>query len=428
MFALVILALLASMTLVNDAGAQIDLGLSGHTANSRWSRTYGAGQVRSVIQTSDGGYVFAGDASILKLTPFGNVVWDKYYTRGNPSIIDLYSIEETTDGGLIAAGGISVLKTDSNGNIVWSREYYKAHISSIQQTSDGGYFVVGGNYMGYSHIGWVAKLDSSGNVTWQRSVSGSLEFLSGHQTSDGGYIVAGWTLASDVPYGVFGHAIVVKFDIEGNALWQYAYGTNYVGGKVASSVRQTIDGGYIVQGHSLTDSLWLLRLDGSGAIVWENFYPGIYETIVEGQLSLTSDGGYVVAGHDRTGLILRLDSTGRIAWTTSLGGSRLDAAASVQQTSDGGYVMGGFDQSFRPGFSDMWVAKLDTRGRCCAAVTDQQGVNITHENAPIIRLSSGSVQDSNIQPIVASIQAISTSHPTLTQCSVPGSARFQNPI
>ena len=78
---------------------------------------------------------------------------------------------------------------------------------SIQQTSDGGYIVAGntfsndGDVTGY-HGGdeyWVVKLDSNGNIKWQKCLGGSGNdyAYSIQQTSDGGYIVAGYTTSND---------------------------------------------------------------------------------------------------------------------------------------------------------------------------------------------------------------------------------------
>ncbi len=74
---------------------------------------------------------------------------------------------------------------------------------SIQQTTDGGYIVVGytnsnnGNVSGNhgKNDYWIVKLDASGNIQWQKIYGGSDDDIafSIQQTSDGGYILAGWT-------------------------------------------------------------------------------------------------------------------------------------------------------------------------------------------------------------------------------------------
>ncbi|MHA2635190.1 MAG: InlB B-repeat-containing protein [bacterium JZ-2024 1] len=155
-----------------------------------WARTYGwadgdwAGFIQ---QTSDGGYIVAGDTYsfgagsrdiwVLKLDANGNVLWQKTYGGANWDGAD--SIQQTSDGGYIVAGStysfgagyrdIWVLKLDANGNVLWQKTYGGGNWDraySIQQTSDGGYIVAGDTYSfgaGSSDI-WVLKLDANGNI------------------------------------------------------------------------------------------------------------------------------------------------------------------------------------------------------------------------------------------------------------------------
>src|SRR5262245_53371858 len=78
---------------------------------------------------------------------------------------------------------------------------------SIQQTGDGGY-IVGGLYE--SDISgdktedsdgrdyWILKTDASGNIQWQNTIGGNSEdwLTSIQQTSDGGYILGGRSLSN----------------------------------------------------------------------------------------------------------------------------------------------------------------------------------------------------------------------------------------
>ena len=63
------------------------------------------------------------------------------------------------------------------------------------------------------------------------------------QTSDGGFVVAGQTSS---PSG--GDFLVMKLDSDGNIVWQKAYGG--LADDLAHSIRQTIDGGFIVAGRT----------------------------------------------------------------------------------------------------------------------------------------------------------------------------------
>lgn len=417
----VILGLFAFMPFVASANAQTIAGSNNNRAALRWSRTYGSGDVFGVEQTSDGGYIVAGVsvaahgifvARLLKLDRLGGVIWQKQYTTvTQPGFLFGNSVQQTIDGGYViggqlvlpdGGGGGWVLKTDPMGNVIWSKTYISLFITSVQPTSDGGYFAVGN--------GWAAKLDSYGNVTWQRIFRGGNDFFSGQQTSDGGYVMSG---------GLFNDycckAWVLKLDQYGNVTWQNAYGEP--GGiETASSIQQTPDGGYAVAGQSPGGALWVFKLEASGDLVWQKDYPGT-SGLGGNALDLTGDGGYIVGGYDGAGLALRLNSTGDIVWSSSLGGTVADIFYSAQSTTDGGYVLAGHDFSFGDLNGDLWVVKLNSRGQCCRAVAEN-GFTVTEET------TGASAITTTITPIPTAIPATTrsviaqnTTYAVLTQCA-----------
>jgi len=135
----------------------------------------------SVAQTTDGGYVLAGDTYsfgisksdmyIVKFDSHGNMLWNKRY--GGRDYDHANSITATSDGGC-AIGGISggnnntvvIIKIDAAGNLEWSKFYSantRHNISTIKQTPDGGY-VLGGSASTYNNGSWgyVIKTDAGG--------------------------------------------------------------------------------------------------------------------------------------------------------------------------------------------------------------------------------------------------------------------------
>jgi uncharacterized delta-60 repeat protein len=243
---------------------------------------------------------------------------------------------------------------------------------SIQQTIDGGYIVAGI----FTYHFWVLKLTSIGEIIWQKAYSnGPYDYAySIQQTSDGGYIVAGQTAVSSTSYAFW----VLKLDSNGNIGWQKAYG----GGQMdyAYSIQQTSDGGYIVAG--ATDSFgagyydfWVLKLKSDGTIFWQKIYGGTNNDWAY-SIQQTSDGGYIVAGYTHVSgtdwdfwvLKLRPDdpdnpsNSGDIEWQKRYGGTSDDYAHSIQQTSDGGYIVAGTTGSFGATNYDVWVLKLKSDG------------------------------------------------------------------
>ncbi len=311
----------------------------------QWQKTYGQWwDVASFIQqTSDGGYAVTG--------------W-------------------TWSSG---AGGSDfwVLKLDGDGNIQWQKTYggrEDDQAESIQQTTDGGYVVAGWTESfgaGDSDI-WVLKLDGDGNVQWQKTFGGEdSEATSAEpiqQTTDGGYVVTGRTESFEADGADFW---VLKLNGDGNIQWQKTYGGT--ADDQAKAIRQTSDGGYVVTGWTASFGagnwdIWVLKLDGGGGIAWQKTFGG---KKWDGAYSVrqTSDGGYVVAGDtksfgegDSDLWILKLNGNGAIQWQKTAGGVQTDGACAVRQTSDGGYAAAGWTASFGGGQGNFWVLRLDENG------------------------------------------------------------------
>jgi TolB-like protein len=210
--------------------------------NIQWAKTYGGTEdefAYSVQQTSDGGYIVAGstrsfgedgDILLIKTDANGNIQWAKTY--GGERSERAYSVQQTSDGGYILAGetwsfgagwrDIFLIKTDAKGNIIWAKTYggeVDDGASSVQQTSDGGYIVAG--YTLSFGGGWydifLIKTDAKGKIQWAKTYGKTDEIHkdipSVQQTSDGGYIVAGYTRSFGEGGG---DAFLIKTNAKGN--------------------------------------------------------------------------------------------------------------------------------------------------------------------------------------------------------------------
>jgi hypothetical protein len=110
-----------------------------------------------------------------------------------------------------------------------------------------------------------------------------------------------------------------------------------------------------------------VKVDSSGNVVWSKTIGGSYGEGVHSIIQ-SSDGGYIVAGSTETFgagdwemYIVKLDSSGNVQWTKTIGGpSFFDDAVSIIQSSDGGYVVASYTNSFGAGGGDFFVVKLDS--------------------------------------------------------------------
>jgi uncharacterized delta-60 repeat protein len=362
-----------------------------------WAKSYGGADMdlaQSIQQTSDGGYIVAGytksfDAGdqniwVLKLKSDGEISWQKRY--GGAGADEAYSIQQTRDGGYIVAGhtwcfgagnaDFWVLKLESDGEVSWQNAYGGTendyYVNSVRQTNDGGYIVAGYTESFGAVLAdfWVLKLKSDGTIDWEKRYGGldNDYARSIQQTRDGGYIVAGQTYS----FGTGGDFWVLKLNSAGDISWQKTYGG--AGYDCANSIQQTSDGGYIVAGPTNSsgagaNDFWVLKLNSSGAVLWQKTYGAIFVDIPY-SIYQTSGGGYIVAGctmsfgdfSNSDFWVLKLKSDGTVSWQKRYGGANDDSANSIQQTSDGGYIVAGSTDSFGAGDYDLWVLKLKSDG------------------------------------------------------------------
>lgn len=318
--------------------------------------------------------------AIVSFAQAPDTLWTKTYGgTGDEGGAQRVSVQQTTDGGFIIAGmqggalnsNVYLVKTNANGDTLWTKTYggsYGDAGNSVRQTTDGGYIVAGFfMYSDYLTDVYLIKTDANGNATWSKTYGKSTlgeMGMEGQQTSDGGYIVVGAIQESSgsAYYNVY----LIKTNVNGDTLWTKKYGTaswNDIG----YSIQQTTDGGYIMVGQNGAPNVYLIRTNATGTAVWTRTYGG--SGIDIGRcVRQTSDKGYIIAGRtasfgdgDQVYLI-KTDSLGDTLWTKTYGGPGSDRGESVQQTADGGYIIGAYTSSFGAGLDDFYLIKTNSSG------------------------------------------------------------------
>jgi hypothetical protein len=218
----------------------------------------------------------------------------------------------------------------------------------------------------------IIKLDSIGNLKWENLITGSNNdtAYSIIQTRDNGYALAGTTSS----YGAGGTDVsVVKLDSSGNLQWDKTIGGT--GNDAAYSIVQTKDKGYALAGTTTSfgaggNDMYIIKLDSTGQVKWTRSLGGANNEVAR-SIANTMDSGLVIAGtivysapNEKT-CLLKLNSSGDLVWVSLVSGDS-SSANSILQTKSGGYIVTGSTSYFGEGSSDMYVMVLDTNGKTCA--------------------------------------------------------------
>jgi hypothetical protein len=296
--------------------------------------------------------------------------------------------------------------------IQWSKCYGSDSGSTsgyfIINTSDGGFLTTGvaqadGNDVSgihnYSVDGWVVKIDSLGNIIWQKCLGGSAgESAIAAVEVDGGYVIACESGSSDgdvTRNQGYSDFWIVKLNYTGSIIWEKSYGA-YLQEHI-SDIAASPDGGIIlvgavrsldsgdVSGHhggSGADDMWLVKLDSLGNLIWQKCLGGTHQEIL-GQVECDPFGNiYVVCGTNsvdgdvtcfadsRNVWLTKLDSNANILWDRCYGGINTAYGQSIysMQIIDRRILMSGWassndgDLNHNYGYSDAWILLTDTSG------------------------------------------------------------------
>ncbi len=205
-----------------------------------WERSYGGSaedNMTSIEIAPTGGYFLGGftysndgdiqganfglaDYWVVHIDNAGNIIWSR--TFGGPFEDKLNELKVLPDGGLGLIGwsnsntgqisnnkggkDVWFVKTDPTGNLQFQNSLGTSNDDEGQyiiSTDDHAYLITGytdttefdvtGNHGEYDY--WVAKLDHSGQLDWQKSLGGTGEDFgfACDVAGDGGYLIAGWS-------------------------------------------------------------------------------------------------------------------------------------------------------------------------------------------------------------------------------------------
>jgi hypothetical protein len=356
----------------------------------QWDKTIGGSEtdnLKSVIQTSDGGYALIGESFsnisfektescrgqsdfwLVKLDATGKIQWDKTIGGSGTEYIDY--IKQTDDGGFVLAGS-----TDSN-------------ISGEKSENSRG-------FVDY----WVVRLDANGRKVWDRTIGGNnYDWCSPFGlTRDGGIIVGGFSLSN-----ISGEKTensrggsdywIVKLDNRGNIQWDKTIGGS--ADEWCHGLYQSLDGGYVIGGSSAsgisgekTESnrggvdYWVVKLDRQRNIQWDKTIGGSSDDWCNSMIPTRIGGTAIFGGsqspasgdkteYSRGGAdywLVNLNNKGQLLWEKTIGGYYDDWGDAVAEPEANTFLIGGLSyspiggdkQDFARDFGDYWIVTLNS--------------------------------------------------------------------
>ncbi len=340
---------------------------------------------QSIISTADGGYAILGYTQSM----------DGDITNKQDESFDYW-----------------VLKFDASDTIQWDKTYGGTaddRGQSIIQTNDGGYAILGSSFSNDVDVTdnagledyWLAKLDASGTIVWQKSFGfqGTDSGISVIQTNDNGYLITGeldvtasngeGNSRSRQSRHAGGDYWAIKLNANGDKVWSRFFGGNFT--DTPRGIVETQEGDFIIAGGSDsadTDissnigsyDFWVIKISNLGDLIWEKSFGG--DEIDDARAIIKSgDGNFIIAGDTRSTnnnvsnnngaadlWVIKISTDGDLLWEKSYGGSSFDVARDIKKTQDNGFLLTGssrsndIDLSENKGQNDAWVVKLDANG------------------------------------------------------------------
>jgi hypothetical protein len=208
---------------------------------------------------------------------------------------------------------------DKNGRVTWKRffpHYFKNHIATIQPTGHGGYYCVGNTRItgDGNQEAWIFKLDSRGDKIWEKVIGdrGIDEGSNIITNTDGSFMMAGSRTDKDTRIW---NAWLVKFDKDGNILWQKTYFPGEI--SESYSMQSCPDGGYLVLGGCASvrpgmRKLLIFKVDAQGNVLWKK-KPDMPDFDNLKATYLAEDGSFLLACNTQGRImLLSMDMNGSI--------------------------------------------------------------------------------------------------------------------
>ena len=335
------------------------------SGNLIWDKTYGGtghDQLIKIRSTADGGFVLGGYSSsgitgdktetsrgsydywIVKIDANGNLQWEK--TIGSDDTDYLKSVIQTSDGGYLLGGYTRsdtimgdkshagygnydywAVKLDANGNKVWDKTFGGTshdYLWDAIELSNGTYMLAGyssslnnGNKSA-PRIGgsdyWLVNVDVNGSKIWDKTIGGTggdylKEVI---KDTDGNLLLGGYSASgangnkSEASKGSYDYWLV-KIDENANVIWDKTVGSTSV--DYLEELELTTGGGYLLGGRSTggigadktepnvgSNDYWVVKLDANHDVEWDKTFGTTHSVDYLEGLAATPNNEYIIGG------------------------------------------------------------------------------------------------------------------------------------
>ena len=228
---------------------------------------------------------------------------------------------------------------------------------------------------------WDTVTDADGDALFLSIVNAGDGFVLGGNASDS--LFDGYHASDSTPFD----GVVASIDADGNTRWAHCYGGS--GNDQLSSVVKTYDGGYVLVGSTSSndgdvhgyhgsrgDDVWVEKIDSTGKVLWERTLGGSGDDEGFGIAELTdhtlgvlattqsSDGDVTHLIGNQDIWVINLDSNGNLMWQETYGTAGNDRATAIAATPDGYMVVAGSisDTGSNGVRRTLWIEKIASGG------------------------------------------------------------------
>ena len=309
-----------------------------------------------VKPTLDGGYIIPGcksdSAWLMKVDMYGNKEWENTY-----NLMDYWgkkTVIQTSDGGYLFAGWVGIVKVDSLGNKEWKNQNHPAgmgtypYYEDIIEHSNGKYYAVGGP--GNGGLALIVKFSRDGQVLKRKWHGGNCDndrFKSVIESADGRLIAVGAKVHGNSGYPCsfewYDDFWIVKLGLNGSKVWEKTYGGDYY--EEAHDIVRIESGGYGIIGEKCPNTpshctnatrVMYLQIDENGNQVSSDIFNR--NGFCSGHaITTTHDGGIAWVGErgNYNLWMYQWDSNNQPLEVTE----QLGPGYSIEKTHDGGFVI-----------------------------------------------------------------------------------------